>query len=62
MQTIGAKQYIIEAYLQLLARKTLDEISVTEIVKRAGISRSTFYLHFEDKFDLMDEVRRQLKL
>jgi len=60
MQTIGAKQYIIEAYLQLLARKTLDEISVTEIVKRAGISRSTFYLHFEDKFDLMDEVRRQL--
>lgn len=60
MQTIGAKQYIIEAYLQLLARKTLDEISVTEIVKRAGISRSTFYLHFEDKFDLMDEVRRKL--
>lgn len=60
MQSMFAKQYIIEAFLQLLARKSFREISVIDIVKKAGISRSTFYLHFTDKFDLLEKIRKDL--
>ena len=54
------KEPIVAAYLQLLFEKSLEELTVKEIVQKAGISRSTFYLHFADKYELMDEVRRKL--
>ncbi|MCR8658620.1 TetR/AcrR family transcriptional regulator [Paenibacillus endoradicis] len=55
-----AKQSIIEAFLQLINEKSFQDLSVKEIVQKAQISRSTFYLHFTDKFELIDDVRRTL--
>lgn len=55
-----AKQSIIEAFLQLISEKSFQDLSVKEIVQRAQISRSTFYLHFTDKFELIADVRRTL--
>lgn len=55
-----AKQQIIDAFLHLLIDKDFDELSVKDIVQQAAISRSTFYLHFADKYELMGEVRRML--
>lgn len=57
---ISAKQYIDYAFLQLLEAQSFKEISVKDIVRKAGISRSTFYLHYQDKYDLLDKVREQL--
>ncbi|TKC19020.1 TetR family transcriptional regulator [Robertmurraya kyonggiensis] len=54
---LSTKQYIVSAILELLGLKHFELISVKEIVKKAGISRSTFYLHFQNKFDLIDTVR-----
>lgn len=56
----SAKQKIIEAFLQLLYEKSFEECSVKEIIQTAGLSRSTFYLHFVDKFELLEDVRRTL--
>ena len=55
-----AKEQIIEAFLKLLTHKHFEELYVKDIVVEARISRSTFYLHFTDKFELLDEVRNQL--
>lgn len=55
-----AKESIIEAFLQLISEKSFQDLSVKEIVQRAGISRSTFYLHFTDKYELLEDVRRML--
>ena len=33
-----------------------EKISVTNITQMAKISRSTFYLHYEDKYDLLDKM------
>jgi AcrR family transcriptional regulator len=55
-----AKETVVEAFLQLLYEKSFETMSVKEIVRKAGISRSTFYLHFADKFELMEDVRRML--
>ena len=57
---VTAKESIIKAFLQLIDKKSLQEISVKEIVRKADISRSTFYLHFIDKYDLMEHVRKTL--
>jgi len=54
------KETIIEAFLQLLHEKTFEELSVKEIIQKAGFSRSTFYLHFADKYELMEDIRRTL--
>ena len=45
-----------EALLQLLERKDLEFITVKEICERAGVNRSTFYLHYETIGDLVDET------
>lgn len=44
-----------EALLELLEIKELEYITVKEICQRAGVSRSTFYLHYETIGELLDE-------
>jgi AcrR family transcriptional regulator len=41
-----------DALVELLVQKPFDEITVQEVLDRAGVSRSTFYTHFRDKNDL----------
>lgn len=41
-----------DALLALLRTKPLDAITVQEVLDRAGIARSTFYVHYRDKQDL----------
>lgn len=45
-----------EALLSLLAEKELTYITVKELCHRAGVNRSTFYLHYESIADLLDET------
>lgn len=44
-----------EAFLELLAKKDFAYITVKEICERAGVNRSTFYLHYETVSDLLSE-------
>ena len=45
-----------EALIELLEEKDLEYITVKEICQRAGVNRSTFYLHYETISDLVDET------
>ena len=45
-----------EALLQLLEKKDFAFISVKEICQRAGVNRSTFYLHYENTNELLEET------
>ena len=45
-----------EALLQLLEKKDFAFISVKEICQKAGVNRSTFYLHYENTNDLLEET------
>ena len=42
-----------DAFLRLILEKPIEDITVQEVLDRAGIGRSTFYLHFRDKNDLL---------
>ena len=44
-----------EAFLTLLEKKDFEYITVKEICEKAGVNRSTFYLHYETISDLLDE-------
>lgn len=54
-----AKQMIIQCFLELLNDKPFHRITVKEIVKKCDINRNTFYYHFEDIYDLLEEVFRE---
>jgi AcrR family transcriptional regulator len=41
-----------DALVELLVQKTFDDITVQDVLDRAGVSRSTFYTHYRDKNDL----------
>ena len=49
-----------EALLALLEEKDLEYITVKEICQRAGVNRSTFYLHYETIADLVNEALEQV--
>jgi AcrR family transcriptional regulator len=41
-----------DALILLIQEKPFDEITVQEVLDRAGVGRSTFYTHYRDKDDL----------
>lgn len=45
--------YITEAFLLLLKKKEYKDISITEICKKAGVTRMSFYRNFESKEDIL---------
>ena len=49
-----------EAFLELLEKKDFEYITVTEICEKAGVNRSTFYLHYETVGDLLSECVEDL--
>ncbi|KAI7259511.1 hypothetical protein KC345_g10288 [Hortaea werneckii] len=38
-----------------MSAKNFEQITVNEIAERANVSRGTVYLHFVDKYDLLDQ-------
>lgn len=54
------KKLIRSALATLLEANSLDEITVQQIVEKALINRSTFYLHYQDKYDLYDSLVQEL--
>ena len=50
------KAKIGETLSQLLCRKPLDKITVKELVDTCGISRQTFYYHFQDIYEVIELI------
>ena len=42
-----------DALVRLMLEKPFDDITIQEVLDRAGVARSTFYSHFSDKDDLL---------
>lgn len=55
----GLSECIVQSLLLLLQEKNLDEISVKDMVEKAGVNRSTYYRHFSTKQDVIRRFYRQ---
>lgn len=53
---IKTKNLLKKSFLQLLQEENFDDISITSIVERAKISRVTFYNHYDNKENLLNEI------
>lgn len=50
------KESIKDTLLEMMQHTPFQRISVTQLCQRTGISRSTFYLHFYDTYDVLDAL------
>jgi len=41
------------AFLELIHERPIEDVTVQDVLDRASVGRSTFYLHFRDKNDLL---------
>ena len=48
---MSQRQRMLDAVVEAVAEKGFAEMTVADVVKRAGVSRRTFYEQFEDKLD-----------
>lgn len=53
------KEKIKEAFITLINTKGLDSMTVSDIARYCKINRGTFYLHYVDKFDLMEKLEME---
>ena len=51
-----------EALLLLLEKKEFEFITVKEVCEKAGVHRTTFYLHYNDMNDLLKELTKNFTL
>lgn len=55
-----------QALRKLMQERPLEKISVQDVIERAGVSRSAFYAHYDDKVDLllsdMDEFLQRMAM
>ncbi len=54
------KAQIQRAFLKLLSSKTIQEISVKELTESINISRGSFYSHYTDVYDLMNQLENKI--
>lgn len=52
-RALRSRKLLGDAFLMLIHEKPIEEVTVQDVLERAGVGRSTFYLHFRDKNDLL---------
>ncbi len=50
------KRALAQSLKRLMARKPLSKITISDITEDCGISRMTFYYHFQDIYDLIEWI------
>lgn len=57
---VRSRENIRKAYTELIHERGTTEISVTELVERADVNRSTFYAHYRDIHAVREEIENEL--
>lgn len=52
------KMVIRDAFFSLLKEKNVKQITVTELCAIAEINRATFYKHYRDTYDLLEQIEQ----
>jgi len=54
------KAIIKDAFVSLLQKRPIKDISVKELCAEANINRSTFYFHYTDVYDLLEQIEQEM--
>ncbi|TJY43903.1 TetR/AcrR family transcriptional regulator [Cohnella pontilimi] len=54
------RRLLMDTLTELIVEEGYDAITIREIVRKAGVNRSTFYLHFRDKQDILTHMQEDI--
>lgn len=54
------RNVLMDSLITLLKIKPISAITVKEICERADINRSTFYAHYKDQLDLLEQIEEEI--
>ena len=55
-RVVRTRQVITEAFLNLISEQPFAKVNIKDITELADVNRSTFYSHFQDKYDLLNQL------
>lgn len=55
------RHLLSEALKTLMKKMSFDKITITDICEKAMVHRTTFYAHFDDKYDLLRYTMREFE-
>lgn len=61
LRIVKTRKALYRAFEELMKSKSFEQIKVSDICNEALINRSTFYDHYTDKYDLLEEYINSLK-
>lgn len=61
MMIKNTKEKIATVFLSMLKTQGVEQVSVSQLCNESGVSRETFYYHFQDKYDLMSWIYAKQK-
>ncbi len=61
LRVVKTQNILYRTLLDLMKEKTFEEIKVSDICNQALVNRSTFYAHYNDKYELLAEFIQELK-
>lgn len=56
------KRDLRNAMLNLLVKESIEKITVRDICRSAPVNRMTFYKHYRDKYDLLNDIVENIRL
>lgn len=54
------KEKLRNALAELMKEKGFESIRIHDLTERADINRGTFYLHYKDKYDLLEQNENEI--
>ena len=54
------KQQFRQGLTDLMKMKSIKDITVKELTEYVDMNRGTFYLHYRDVFDLLEQMEQEL--
>ena len=59
-RTILTKRILKDSLLELMQTKPIFKITIKEICDLSDMSRSTFYLHYQDQYELLEDIEAEV--
>jgi len=57
---VRTRKLLRKALLELIEEKGMERVTVSDLTQRAEINRGTFYLHYRDAADLLEQIKREI--
>lgn len=54
------KTMLRQALIELMEEKSIQSITIKELCDRAGVNRGTFYTHYCDIYDLLEQIETEM--